>query len=101
MAQIPRLILISGIAINQRLLGHCAIICDPLHRLKRIRYRWVCAEFLVGFGTQPITLSFARICDAGILSPVGFLNPRITKMHDVLPLELFLQLDSLIFYNTK
>jgi hypothetical protein len=70
--------------------GLLAIICDPKHLCKRLRYRFVSARFSIGFGDQPpILFSLDRIQTAGFLAPVVFDNSRITKMYDSLPLQLF------------
>jgi hypothetical protein len=69
--------------------GQDLIFYDPLHVLKRIRYGFVSSEFTIGFGGQQIKFSIDRIQKASICSPVVFLNSRITKMYDSLPLELF------------
>jgi hypothetical protein len=66
-----------------------AIICDPKHLEKRLRYRLVSAEFSIGFGDDRISFSLARIQGADFLAPIVFDNSRITKMHDSLPLQLF------------
>jgi hypothetical protein len=71
------------------LAGICAIICDPKHLAKRVRYRLVCSEFWIGFGTEHIHFSLERIQAARFLPPVVFNHSRITKMHDVLRLPLF------------
>jgi hypothetical protein len=67
-----------------------AIICDPKHLAKRLRYRFVSAEFSIGFDPEHfIIFSLERIKGAGFLSLAVFDNSRITKMHDSLPLQLF------------
>jgi hypothetical protein len=74
------------------------VICDPLHLLKRIRYRWVTSTFSIGFGTERVLFSTRRIKNAGFLSPIVFLQSRVSKMHDALPVQLFSPLTlSLIF----
>jgi hypothetical protein len=74
---------------DQVLDGLYAIICDPNHLEKRLRYRFVSACFSIGFGTECIIFSLDAIEAAGFLAPVVFDNSRITKMHDSLPLQLF------------
>jgi hypothetical protein len=78
--------------------GQVLIFSDPLHLLKRIRYRFVSSEFSIGFGGQSIRFSIDRIHKSSICSPVAFLNSRIAKIHDSLHLELFSQRSSLTFY---
>jgi hypothetical protein len=65
------------------------IISDPLHLLKRIRYRWVKSAFSMGLGNEQLFFSTKRIEEAGFLSPVVFMQGQATKMHDSLPLRLF------------
>jgi tRNA uridine 5-carbamoylmethylation protein Kti12 len=65
-----------------------AIICDPLHFLKRFRYRLatllqvICPE-------EHFEFFFSVIQKAHILSPVVFNNSRESEVHASLPLELF------------
>jgi hypothetical protein len=66
-----------------------AIICDPKHLVKRLRYRFVRSELSIGFGAENIPFSLTKIQAAGFLAPVVFENSAITKMHDALPLQLF------------
>jgi hypothetical protein len=70
------------------LAGIRAILCDPKHLEKRVRYRLVCGEFWVGIGTGPVDILFSleRIEKSGVLPPIVFDKSRITKMHDVLPI---------------
>jgi hypothetical protein len=65
------------------------VICDPKHLAKRVRYRWVEDDFSVGTPGNGFFFSLARIRDAGLSSPVVFVNSQESKMHDSLPLELF------------
>jgi hypothetical protein len=73
------------------LAGIRAIICDPKHLAKRVRYRFVSGEFWVGIGIGPVDILFSleRIEKSGILPLIVFDQSRITKMHDVLPIRLF------------
>jgi hypothetical protein len=63
--------------------------CDPLHLLKRIRYRWVIKQFSVANASRGFSFSLTRIRQAGYLSPVVFTNTQESTMHDSLPLKLF------------
>jgi hypothetical protein len=64
------------------------LICDPLHLLKRIRYRLLqLAE--VFLTEESLHFCLQVIQDGHILSPVVFDNSHESKMHDSLPLELF------------
>jgi hypothetical protein len=66
------------------------IICDPLHLMKRVGSRWVSGGFSIGFGRdEQSSRSTETIQGWNVLSPVVFLNSRISKMHDSLPLRLF------------
>jgi hypothetical protein len=65
------------------------VICDPLHLLKRIRYRFVRDDFSVICPEDGFSFTLAAIAQADFLSPVVFTNSRESKMHDSLPLELF------------
>jgi hypothetical protein len=49
------------------LTGIRAVVCDPKHVAKRVRYQFVCSEFWVGFGTEHIHFSLERIQAAGFL----------------------------------
>jgi hypothetical protein len=64
------------------------IICDPLHLLKRIRYRLVALLQLI-CPEEHFEFFLCVIHEAHILAPVVFNNSRESKMHDSLPLELF------------
>lgn len=69
---------------------HPVIISDPLHVLKRIRYRWVSAVFTIGVGSHGDSVFSTAVIESwNMLPPIVFLNSRITKMHDSLPLRLF------------
>jgi hypothetical protein len=75
----------------EALVGICAIIYDPKHMAKRVRYRFVSGEFWVGIGIGPVDILFSleRIEKSGILRLTVFDKTRITKMHNVLPIRLF------------
>jgi hypothetical protein len=64
------------------------MISDPLHLLKRIRYRFVIG-FHIDSTEERITFSIDQIRSAGHLSPILFDDSRASKMHDSLPLEMF------------
>jgi hypothetical protein len=68
--------------------GQCVIICDPLHLLKRIRYRLVHLKRFLS-EEERIDFSLQRIMDGRYLSPIVFDDLKVSKMHDSLPLELF------------
>jgi hypothetical protein len=64
------------------------VICDPLHLLKRIRYRLLKISKVIS-GKSRIDFCIDRIKAGRFLSPIVFDNSQETKMHDSLPLELF------------
>jgi hypothetical protein len=85
--------------IAQMIWDRLIIICDPLHLLKRIRYRLL---EVLDFSSEQEHLRFCLsvIQKANILSPVVFDNSRASKMHDSLPLEMFsLKTLGYILYN--
>jgi hypothetical protein len=65
------------------------IISDPLHLLKRICYRLIRTTLLMGLEHEELLFSIKRFQPIGFLSPIVFLQSRVSKMHDSLPLELF------------
>jgi hypothetical protein len=67
------------------------IISDPLHILKRIRYRLLSGRFRIGVGNDQTEFRIENVGDKLPLPPIVFDNSRITKMYDSLPLELFSQ----------
>lgn len=72
---------------------HRPMICDPLHLLKRLRYRLLSGKvFTSGFdGDGPLfdsKMLQQRRCFTDV-PDVVFMNDRTTKMHDSLPLALF------------
>jgi hypothetical protein len=67
------------------------IIVDPLHILKRIRYRCLSGDFCIGVGNDKTEFCINQIRDKLPLPSIVFNNSRITKMHDCLALELFSQ----------
>jgi hypothetical protein len=69
--------------------GHPLVSSDSLHLLKRIRYRWVSSNFLMGLGQERVVCSTDRIRKVGFLSPIIFLESQASKMHDSLPVQLF------------
>jgi hypothetical protein len=71
-----------------RLLLDRVVICDPLHLLKRIRYRLLQLIQLCS-PQEHLQFCLSVIQEAHILSPVVFDNSHESKMHDSLPLELF------------
>jgi hypothetical protein len=75
------------------------VICDPLHLLKRIRYRLL-ARFKFSSAEEHTEFNLQTIQSAHILSPIVFNNSHESKMHDSLPLELFsLKTLSYILYH--
>jgi hypothetical protein len=71
-------------------LSDCSVIVsDPLHLMKRIRYRWVSSEIVIAFGVDPAKFSLRTLKGWNVVSPVVFMNSHITKMHDSLPLRPF------------
>jgi hypothetical protein len=72
-----------------------ASVGDPLHLLKRIRYRMVRRQaFSVAWGRESarlITFSLRRIRESQVCSSLVFVDSKVSKMHDSLPLELFSQ----------
>jgi hypothetical protein len=69
--------------------GHPPIISDPLHLLKRIRYRWASKNFSMRLGHERVFFSTDRIRKVGFLSLIVFLESQASKMHDSLPVQLF------------
>jgi hypothetical protein len=69
------------------------IITDPLHILKRIRYRYgfLSGPFRIGVGHDQTEFCIDDVQDKLPLPPIVFNNSRITRMHDSLALELFSQ----------
>jgi hypothetical protein len=64
-------------------------VTDPLHMLKRIRYRFLSGDLRVGADERIEIFTITKIKAAVKLPGIIFDNPRITKMHDFLPLQLF------------
>jgi hypothetical protein len=69
--------------------GFPLIISDPLHILKRFRYRFLAADFQIGFGPDENIFSIKAVKEIVSLPPIVFDNSKITKMHDSLALSLF------------
>ena len=63
-------------------------ISDPLHILKRGRYRYLSHNF-VYFSRKEKSFNYTQIVSLINLHSYVFDNSRITKMHDELPLKLF------------
>jgi hypothetical protein len=76
-------------SIRRQLPPQPVVICDPVHLLKRIRYRWATERFSVADASRGFSFSFTGIRQAGYLSPVAFANIQERTVHDSLPLELF------------
>lgn len=66
-------------------------ICDPLHVLKRLRYRLLQGKkFVAGFTHSDNEFDSAQIASAlPHVLPVLLEGQEITKMHDSLPIEFF------------
>jgi hypothetical protein len=58
------------------LAGIGATISDPKHLAKMVRYRFLCSNFWVGFGTEHMQFSLERIQAASFLRPIVFDNSR-------------------------
>jgi hypothetical protein len=67
------------------------IITDPLHILKCIRYHFLSSPFRIGVGHGQTDFCIDDVRDKLPLPSIVFDNSRITKMHDLLALGLFLQ----------
>jgi hypothetical protein len=68
------------------------IICDPLHLLKRVRYRLTKpTPMVIGFSEDSLELNLSALKELlGLNLPeVIFCDAQITKMHDSLPIVLF------------
>jgi hypothetical protein len=65
------------------------VISDPLHLLKRIRYRLLSADFRIGVNGHERDFAISAIQIMAQIPQVIFDNSRMTKMHDSLPLHLF------------
>ena len=61
---------------------------DPLHMLKRARYRFLSHNFSQVFSNGNI-FNFSNIRHKFNIPSIVWYNGKITKMHDSLPLELF------------
>jgi hypothetical protein len=65
------------------------VISDPLPLLKRICDQLIRTPLSMGLGHKELLFSIEGIQQTGFLSPIVFLQSRVSKMHDSLPLELF------------
>jgi hypothetical protein len=65
------------------------VISDPLHLLKRIRYRLLSSDFRIGVNGDERDFLISTIQTIAQVPPAVFDNSRMTKMHDSLPLHLF------------
>jgi hypothetical protein len=68
------------------------LMCDPLHLLKRVRYRMLKGTAMVlGFHDSAPRLDLEAIKELlkDLLPPVVFSDDQLTKMHDSLPIQLF------------
>jgi hypothetical protein len=65
------------------------VISDPLHLLKRIRYRLVSADFRIGVNGDERDFAISAIQIIAQSPQVVFDNSRTTKMHNSLPLHFF------------
>jgi hypothetical protein len=64
-------------------------ISDPFHLLRRSRDRLIRTTLSMGLGHGGSLCSIERVQQIGFLSPIVFLQSRVSKMHDSLPLGLF------------
>lgn len=71
----------------------CRIISDPLHLLKRARYRLLKigngTSMICGFSMDSAVIDLNLIQEYLDLPPVVFSDNQLTKMHDSLPITLF------------
>jgi hypothetical protein len=65
------------------------VMSDPLHLLKRIRYRLLSADFRINVNGDERDFAISAIQTIAQIPQVVFNNSRMTKMHDSLPLHLF------------
>jgi hypothetical protein len=65
------------------------VVSDPLHLLKRIRYRLLSSHFRIGVNEDLTAFSILSIEMTAQVPPVVFDTARIATMHDSLPLQLF------------
>ena len=75
----------DNIPINLNQPIHCI---DPLHLLKRVRYRFLSHNFSLVSKNED-TFNYTKLVSKFNLPDVVFDNSKITKMHDSLPLQLF------------
>ena len=70
--------------------GPCLMtICDPLHMLKRARYRLLNNRIVCNFKSNASPINIVLLKEILDLPSIIFNNGKITKMHDTLPLMLF------------
>ena len=83
--------LINSNHICETIKCHLRIISDPLHILKRVRYRLLSGkQIIIGFQTENSVIDLNLLQSQLIQCPsIVFNNSKITKMHDSLPLTLF------------
>lgn len=84
----------------------CRIICDPLHVLKRARYRLLKTNekmmLMSNFDVNnPLVVDPSVIQQIINVPPVVFQDNLLTKMHDSLPLELFSFASFYSLYNNS
>jgi len=75
--------------VNFSEISSLGVISDPLHLLKRGRYRLLSNDIALGFTERCSRLNVSRARELLNLPSIIFSNQRITKMHDSLPLKLF------------
>ena len=65
------------------------IVSDPLHVLKRARYRLLGSQVHCGLNSNTGEISVSRLAEILRLPSKVFCNQKFTKMHDDLPVMLF------------
>ena len=75
-------------------------ISDPLHMLKRARYRLLKGVPLaIGFNRNSPIIDIYKIREELNLLPILINDSKITKMHDILPISLFSINNTLMLYE--
>lgn len=74
---------------NYSIIDKLSIISDPLHLLKRARYRMFSGSIHAGFSSSSAKLNIDYLKSHLNLPTLVFSNKPFTKMQDSLPIELF------------
>ena len=77
------------------------IICDPLHLLKRGRYRLLSNRIHCGFEAASEIVNITWLIENLNIPSIQWSNERFTKMNDELPIKLFSFDNLIILYEKK